>query len=710
MTTESRNPPNAAAPDLLEEVLLQALRWFELPMSGAALRARAAKLPGPWSLGDLCEAAESLGLRAHRQHRPAQQAELPDLPILLGLDDGGMLLVTAQSGPDHWQAWVPGAGLQTVEAKAWLPRLNGEQVVLSRQARIDRRPDAEPQGRYGHWFWGPLGMARNLYLQVGVAALLTNIFAVTTSIFSMIVYDRVIPNNAQDTLVALLIGVVVVFLSDFAIRSLRGYFLDVAGARADMVIGDTLFEQILDMQMKARRSSTGALANVLKEFESLREFLTSATLTTLIDIPFSVLFLVIIYAIGGPMVIVPLLAIPLMLGASLIVQPRLKRLIQSTYDDGNRKQTILVETIGGLETVKALGAGAIMRRRWQEAVTHQSEIGLQSRMLSQFAGNIANLAQQLVQVGVVTMGFFLVGEGAIGFGAIIACTILSGRAISPLAQFSQLLTRVNQSLASYKALRQLMSAPREHAHNVQFVARHDIQGRIEFRDVTFSYPDAAAPALDNVSFIIEPGERVAILGRIGSGKTTIAKLILGLYQPDKGAVLIDGVDVRQIDPIDLRRHLGVVLQDVWLMSGTVRQNIAMGFDQASDDAILNAAKVAGVEDFISQHPHGYGLRVGERGEGLSGGQRQSISIARALVSNPAMLVLDEPSSAMDIGAEQTLVERLRPVVEGKTLVVITHKSSMIQLVHKVIVLDKGRLLSMGTPEQVLGAPRAGGAA
>ncbi len=699
-----------AAPDALEEALLQALRWFDLPMSAAALRARAAKLPGPWSLGDVCEAAESLGLRAQRQQVGAQQAKLAALPILLGLDGGGMLLVTAQPDDEHWQAWVPGQGMQTVDAKTWLPRLNGEQVVLSRQTRIDRSANAEPQGRYGHWFWGPLGMARNLYLQVGVAALLTNIFAVTTSIFSMIVYDRVIPNNAQDTLVALLIGVVVVFVSDFAIRSLRGYFLDVAGARADMVIGDSLFEQILDMQMKARRGSTGALANVLKEFESLREFLTSATLTTLIDIPFSILFLVIIYAIGGPMVIVPVLAIPLMLGASLLVQPRLKRLIQSTYEDGNRKQTILVETLGGLETVKALGAGAIMRRRWQEAVTHQSEIGLQSRMLSQFAGNIANLAQQLVQVGVVTMGFFLVAEGKIGFGAIIACTILSGRAISPLAQFSQLLTRVNQSLASYKALQQLMSAPREHAHNVQFVARNELKGRIEFREVTFSYPDAASPALDNVSFTIEPGERVAILGRIGSGKTTIAKLILGLYQPDKGAVLIDGVDVRQIDPIDLRRHLGVVLQDVWLMSGTVRQNIAMGFDQASDAAVLKAAQVAGVEDFISQHPHGYGLRVGERGEGLSGGQRQSISIARALVGNPSMLVLDEPSSAMDMGAEQTLVERLRPVVEGKTLVVITHKSTMIQLVHKVIVLDKGRLLSIGTPEQVLGAPRAGGAA
>lgn len=678
-------------------------------MSKEALRSRVAKVPGPWSVQEVCEAAESLGLRAEHESFNQKDGKLrvDSTPTLLKLADGTVLLLTQRQADDQWTAYQGGVGTVQFVAEQWRGRLSGEMIHFSRPAQIYDEDDV-PQGRYGHWFWGPLSQAKGLYVQVGIAALLTNVFALTTSMFSMIVYDRVIPNNAVDTLIALLVGVLLVFVSDFVIRTLRGYFLDVAGARADAVIGDSLFDQILDMQMKARRGSTGSVANVLKEFESLREFLTSATLTTLIDIPFAILFLIVIYAIGGPMLWVPLLAMPLMLGAGLIIQPKMRQLMQTTFEDGHRKQTILVETLSGLETIKALGAGAIMRRRWQNAVAHQSEIGLKSRMLSQFATNTANLAQQMVQVGVITMGFFLVTEGRLGFGAIIACTLLAGRAISPLAQLSQLLSRANQSLASYRALKQLMSQPREHAHDTEFVSRADFKGKIEFRGVSFSYPGAATAALENVSFTIEAGEQVAILGRIGSGKTTIAKLILGLYAPDQGAVLIDGVDVRQIDPADLRQHMGVVLQDTWLMSGTVRQNIALGLDQATDSQVLLAASVAGVEDFLAQHPQGYGLKVGERGEGLSGGQRQAISIARSLVASPPMLIMDEPTSSMDQSAEQTLVERLRPVIAGKTFVVITHKSSMVGLVSKVIVLDKGKLVKLGPVSDVLAPARAGG--
>ena len=691
-------PPSA---DPLEDALLFVLRTLDKPVSQAALRSRVAKLPGPWSLDDVCEAAESLGLAVERFNFDRKAPRWTHFPALMTLRDGGVVVVTAQPDADMVEAWLPEGGKQTLDARTLADQVEGSAVLFSRRARATLEGDA-PQGRYGHWFFGPLLQAKRLYVQVGLAALLINVFALTTSIFSMIVYDRVIPNNAVDTLIALLVGAAVVFVSDFIIRSLRGYFLDVAGARADMVIGDTLFEQVLDMQMAARKGSTGSVANVLKEFESLREFLTSTTLVTLIDIPFSILFLVVIWLIGGPMVWVPLLAIPLMVGAGLFVQPRMRRLVQSAQEDGHRKHSVLIETLGGLETIKSLGAGAMMRHRWQQAVTHQSELGLKQRIWSSFAANMANLAQQLVQVGVVTVGFFLVGQGQIGFGAIIACTILSGRAISPLAQLAQLLTRVNQSLASYKSLGQLMSQPREHEAHTDFVARNQLQGSIEFRNVTFTYPGAARPALDNLSFKIEAGERVAILGKIGSGKTTVAKLILGLYKPEQGAVLIDGVDVRQIDPADLRRNIGAVLQDVWLMSGTLRENIALGADTVSDEAVLKAARIAGVEDFASVHPQGYGLKVGERGEGLSGGQRQAVSIARALVHNPPLWLFDEPSSSMDSAAENQLVERLRAELEGHTLVVITHKSSMVGLVNKVIVIDQGRVAYYGAPDKVLG--------
>jgi ATP-binding cassette subfamily C protein LapB len=344
----------------------------------------------------------------------------------------------------------------------------------------------------------------------------------------------------------------------------------------------------------------------------------------------------------------------------------------------------------------------MMRRRWQKAVITQSELALHQRMWSSFAANVANLSQQLVQVGVITVGFFLVGKGQLGFGAIIACTILSGRAISPLAQLAQLLTRVNQSLTSYRALSELMSAPREHAGAEHYVSRPGFEGAIEFRDVTFTYPGASRPALRGVSFKLAPGEKLAVLGRAGSGKTTLSKLVLGLYPPDEGAVLLDGVDVRQIDPAELRARVGAVLQEVWLIAGTVRDNITLGSHAVSDEALVRAARLAGVEDFISQHPQGYALRLGERGEGLSGGQRQAVALARALVGEPPILVLDEPSSAMDQSAETKLVERLKTVLTGRTVLLITHKAGIMALAERVLVLEEGRAIYDGPPSKLLG--------
>jgi ATP-binding cassette subfamily C protein LapB len=406
------------------------------------------------------------------------------------------------------------------------------------------------------------------------------------------------------------------------------------------------------------------------------------------------------------MVYVPLLAIPVMLIAGLAVQPQLKRLIQESQEDGHHKHAILVETLAGIETIKSLGAGALMRRRWQEAVVHQSQVGLKSRMLAQIATNVANTAQQFVQVGVITLGAFLVSDGQLGFGSIIACTILAGRAIAPMAQITQLLTRMNQTVISYRMLDTLMNQEREHEHGRVFMSRPAFQGAIEFRNVTFTYPGAAKPTLENVSFQIAPKEKVAVIGKVGSGKTTVSKLILGLYQPDSGSVLIDGVDVRQIDPSDLRRALGVVLQDIWLIGGTVKQNIALGGSFPSDEEILRAAQISGVDDFVKQHPEGYGMRLGERGEGLSGGQRQAIAVARALLGKPKILLFDEATSAMDLGSETALLQRLGAEIADSTFVTITHKASLLQMVDKIVVLDQGRVAMQGTPDQLVKAQQA----
>lgn len=691
--------------DALQSCLRAVLAWHEQAMSAASLRSRTGS-DALWSEDTLIEAADSLGYDTEVGRIDPAMPALPDLPAICYTHEGTAVAVLACESENTVVIVDPELADKPYpsDVSALLAKLNGRTLTLVRRNLGSVAGDAAatvPLGRHGHWFWGPILRMRGIYLQVALAALLVNVFALASSVFSMIVYDRVIPNNATDTLIALLIGVSIIFISDFVIRTVRGYFLDMASSKADAAIADSLFEQVLDAQMQTRRSSSGALASTLKEFESIRDFLTSATLTTFIDIPFAILFLVVIWLIGGPMAWVPLIAIPVMLLSGLAVQPQLKKLTQQSQEDGHHKHAILVETLGGLETIKSLGAGALMRRRWQDAVAHQSHVGLKSRMLAQLATNIANLSQQFVQVGVVTVGAFLVHEGQLGFGAIIACTILSGRAIAPIAQITQLLTRMNQTMTSYKALNHLMAQAREHEHGKVFMARPDFSGAIEFRNVTFTYPGASKPTLEGVSFQIEPGDKVAIVGKVGSGKTTVSKLILGLYKPDSGTVLMDGVDVCQIDPADLRHAMGVVLQDVWLMGGTVKQNIALGGNYPTDEEILRAAQIAGVDEFVRQHPEGYGLRLGERGEGLSGGQRQAIAIARALVGQPKVLLFDEATSAMDMGSEAAFLQRLGQALGNRTFVTITHKASLLQLVNKIVVIDQGRVAMQGTPEQLL---------
>jgi len=554
-----------------------------------------------------------------------------------------------------------------------------------------------------HWLFGPLRDNAKIYGQTILAAMIVNMLGLVSSFFIMTVYDRVLPNQAIESLIALTIGVVIAHLFDFALKSLRGYFIDIAGQRLDATVGATVFDNLMGMKLEARRGATGAVAGLVKEFENLRDFFSSATLVAIVDLPFIFLFIAVIAMVGGPIALVPLIGVLGTIAAGVIIQPLIMQRTKQAMAEGHQKHAVLIETIAGLETVKSVDAGNLMRSRWRSGVMRQAKISTIGRFLNQFAVNVAGFAQQFSQVGVVVIGVFLVGANEITMGALIASVILTGRAMGPLGQVASLLSRMNGAFASYKALNELMTAQSEIDPKRDYLARPKLQGKIEFREVSFAYGGQASRALDEVSFTIEPGERVAILGKNGSGKSTIVRQITGLYQPTEGSVLVDDTDIRQIKPSDLRGNIGAVLQDVCLFSGSIKENIALGLESVSDDDILEAAKIAGVHEFVGASSGGYDQRLAERGEGLSGGQRQAIALARALAPKPSMLLLDEPSSALDSNAEAALIARLHKATHGRTLLIVTHRMSMVRLVDRIIVLDQGRVIVDGARETVLSA-------
>lgn len=551
------------------------------------------------------------------------------------------------------------------------------------------------------WLAEPLNAHRGTYIKVAVAAILTNIFALATSLYSMTVYNRIVPNNATSSLIALSVGVAIVLIFDFVLRMLRGYFVDIAGREVDAKLGTAVFEKLMTMRLANKDGSSGAFAGLLREFETLREFFASATLVAFVDLPFVVLFLLVIWLIGGPVVLVPLFMIPLVVAASLVVQPGLDRLAGKNLGLGFSKQGVMVETISGLETVKVSAAGEMLKKRWQAAVDESADVALRSRLLSAFATNVAQSSQQIVYVGVVLYGVYLIVDQQLTSGALIAVSILAGRCVAPLGQVAGLLTRLSSTRAAYERLDKFMTAGGEVEEGASPVRRKRLDGSIAFKNVVFHYPGSKTRVLDDVSFTIEPGEKVAIVGRVGSGKSTIARLVLGLYQPSEGQVLIDGADVRQLHPDDLRRNIGSVLQDVTLFSGSIRDNIALGDAAVDDAALLRLAKLSGTHDFVGQLANGYDLKLADRGEGLSGGQRQSIAIARALGQNPPIVIFDEPTSAMDSQSENALVSRMEAELKGKTFLLVTHRQPMLKLVDRIIILNAGKIAVQGPRDDVL---------
>jgi len=576
-----------------------------------------------------------------------------------------------------------------------------EYVIIAKELN-----EREKDERTGHWFFSAFRKSKWIYVQVMIAAMVSNFLSLTTALFTMTVYDRVIPNGAFESLIALSIGVVIALGFDFLIKSLRAKFIDTASKKADLEISRRLFGRILSLTPDEQRQKTGAMAGTIREFETLREFFNSSTLVILIDLPFVFFFIYVISLIAGPLAYVFLTAVPLVIIVGLGIQPFLAKITQGSVESGMNKQAVLVETLNGLETVNATGSGKLMRKRYEDALNNQADSGNKIRFLSMFIVNFAASVQQYAQVGAIFFGVYLIVEGQITQGALIGAVILGGRTMSPLSQLANTLSRVNGALTAYRNLAKLIGSKVNADANLSPISRPTFNGEIEFKNVTYSFAGAKQPTINNISFKIIPGQKVALVGKMGSGKSTMSKLIAGILEPTSGSILLDGVDVRQIDQADIRKNIGVMLQDSWLFSGTIRENIQMGFNEYEDAHVLNICKVAGVDDFIGSQPKGYDLEIRERGIGLSGGQRQTINLARSLLHDPKIILLDEPTSSMDQGTEQKVVNSLDEFVQEKTLVVVTHRNPILSIVDRVLVMENGTIVADQTPQQ-LGIKKAG---
>ncbi len=567
-----------------------------------------------------------------------------------------------------------------------------ENMSVGKAAKIEKR----------HWLTGTIGGYWRSYTRVALAAVFINLLAIASPIFTMNVYDRILPNKAVSTLWVLALGVTAAIFFDLLLKTARAALIDHAGRQADLKISYLLFEKVLNTSLAARPLSTGEYASRVSQYEFVREFFTSNTISVLIDTVFVFMFLFVIYLISGWLVVVPSVAFLASVVVGLVAQHRIGKRVAASMNEASQRQALLIESISTVETIKSLQAEAYLLRKWREHSKNAANTSEKIKQLSASASNVTYFIQQLVTVALVVAGAYAFESGDISTGAIIATVMLSGRAVAPLGQIAITLSRFRQAMLSLRILNTIMAQPEDAPDTVGFVNRNIKSGALAFRNVTFAYPGSEASVLNGVNFSVSPGERVGIIGRIGSGKTTLGRLIGRLFLPTGGELLIDGIDVRQYHPAEVRSAVGVVAQSGDLFSGTIKDNLLMAKPSASDEEILAACKASGVEDFVSRHPRGYDMNVGERGNNLSGGQKQMVAIARLMLNNPKIVFLDEPSGSMDLASERMLIKQLKNAFDATTTIIIsTHRYSMLELVDRLIVIEQGRIVADGPKQQVI---------
>lgn len=656
-----------------------------------------------------CEAAMRQNIKAVLVEKNLTEIPNAVLPCIVFLEKNAVCILLSIK-KKHAKIFNPETmQVETVEHEALHSKSTGHAIYMKPERKSDdtNTEDNDADNANGAWFWSLIKENKSTYILAIIASIFINLFALVSPLFIMNVYDRVIPNNAIETGWALGIGALIAFVFDFIFRTIRGYFIDFSGRKVDILAARRIYDQLLDMKIAGKPQSSGGFASMLKDFDAVREFFTSATITAVVDLPFTLLFLFFVYQLGGSIAILLLVLIIVVCAVGLIIQARLKGLVLKSKKSAQTRHGILVETIAGLETIKTTGADGAFRTKYSHSVAEDAEYAQKSRFLSTFGSNTATFIQQTASIMIVLLGMYLIQSSNLSIGALIACVILGSRAIAPIGQVANLITKYHQAASALETLNKIMSAEKERPATQNFLNRSNLNGNIKFDTVSFSYPGADIPVLREATFKIKQGEKVGIIGRIGSGKSTILKLCLKLYEPNDGVILFDKTDIRQIDPADLRTNTAYIAQDVKLFQGTVRENICISKPRATDDEILNAAKKAGVDEFVSRHPMGYDAPVGELGSHLSGGQRQAVAVARAMLTQPNILICDEPTNAMDTQAEAAFCKYVSSEMENKTLIVVTHKNAMLDLVDRLILLHEGRIIMDAPRDQVIEALKSG---
>jgi len=648
--------------------------------------------------------ARRAGFRSTMIKRDLDEVIDLQLPAILLLDRGQSCILEAISS-DKKKAKIiyPASNPleEWVDVDELAKQYTGYMFLLKKEVEKEQGATYAWHHRDKHWFWGTLKLSWPIYKDVILASLLVNLFVLATPLFTRNVYDRVIPNNAVETLLAFAAGVLFVYFLDATLKYFRSKMLEIAAKKSDIIMSSIIFERVMDMKMSHFPNSVGSFASNLKEFDSIRGFLTNATLAGLIDLPFTIIFLIVIWYIGGVIVLVPITMILIIIIYALMIKKPLQKSIESTYEAAAKKNGILIEALNNLETIKSHNMTGRLQWEWEESVGEIARKSLRSRLMSATIPTLTAFIVQLNTVLILIVGVYMIKNLELTMGGLIAIMILASRTVAPMGQIAALLTQYSDAKTAYENIDNIVNLPVERLTGKKFINKSEIKGKIEFKNVTFNYPDSEVPALKNVSFTIEPGEKVGIIGRIGSGKSTIEKLILKLYEPTKGSILIDGIDIAQIDPAHLRKYIGYVGQDVGLFRGTLKDNILNRNPDVTDERLLEVAKIAGVDEFVRTHPSGYNMPIGEGGSGLSGGQRQSIGLARALISDAPIMLLDEPTNSLDQLSETRIVKALKEVIEDKTALIVTQKFALLELTPRVIVMHEGRVYMDSKRDEVL---------